>query len=110
MYRTSAAQYGSRAPSVHTMPTSFHCRSQKFSAVRKSFHRMLTLSKLSRESYMSAHVLLKLLNNLRKAIKCSILSLFPNEFDSFKNTGACSMLDSIYHMTIKVKTTLKWQF
>lgn len=31
MYRTSSMTYGQKAPSVHTMPTSFHCRSQKFS-------------------------------------------------------------------------------
>ncbi|KAL5014671.1 hypothetical protein ScPMuIL_008941 [Solemya velum] len=31
MYRTSATEYGSKAPSVHTMPTCFHGRSQKFS-------------------------------------------------------------------------------
>ncbi|WAR25758.1 CI116-like protein [Mya arenaria] len=31
MYRTTAATYGAKTPSVHTMPTSFHCRSQKFS-------------------------------------------------------------------------------
>ncbi|KAL3852550.1 hypothetical protein ACJMK2_016174 [Sinanodonta woodiana] len=31
MYRTSATEYGSRAPTVHTMPTSFHARSMKFS-------------------------------------------------------------------------------
>merc|ERR1712232_1534478 len=31
MYRTSAAVYGGIAPSVHTMPTAFHGRSQGFS-------------------------------------------------------------------------------
>lgn len=30
MYRTSAADYGSKQPSVHTMPNCFHARSQKF--------------------------------------------------------------------------------
>ena len=51
---------------------------------------------------MSAHVLLNLLNKLRKRDKMrglpSILSLFRNEFNKFNNTGA-QMLDSIYHMT-----------
>ena len=51
---------------------------------------------------MSAHVLMNLFNKLGKAIKCSILSLFRNNFDKFKNTGACSKLDSIYHITIKL--------
>ena len=41
---------------------------------------------------MSAHVLLNLLNELRKSDKMlglpSILSLFCNEFDKFNNTGA----------------------
>ncbi|XP_002741196.1 piercer of microtubule wall 1 protein-like isoform X2 [Saccoglossus kowalevskii] len=31
MYRTTNSKYGSMPPSVHTMPTSFHARSQKFS-------------------------------------------------------------------------------
>ena len=52
---------------------------------------------------MSAHVLLNLLNWLCKRDKMrglpSILSLFHNEFDKFKNNGA-RMLDSIYHMTL----------
>ena len=49
---------------------------------------------------MNAHVLLNLLNELGKVIKCSasILSLFRNEFNKFNNTGA-RMLHSIYHMT-----------
>ena len=45
-----------------------------------------------RGSYMSAHVLLNLLNKLGKKIRCkalpSILSVFPNEFNKFSNTGA----------------------
>ena len=55
-------------------------------------------------SYISVHVLLYLLNELRKRYKMrglpSILSLFCNEYDKFNNTGAC-MLDSIYHMPYK---------
>ena len=51
---------------------------------------------------MSAHVLLNLLNELRKRDKMrglpSFLSLFRNEFNKFNNTRA-RMLDSIYHMT-----------
>ena len=52
---------------------------------------------------MSAHVLLNLLNKLRKRDKMrglpSILSLFLNKFNKFNNTGA-QMLDSFYHMTL----------
>ena len=59
---------------------------------------------LHRGSYMSAHVLLNLLNELGKRDKMrglpSILSLFRNEFNKFNNTGA-RMLDSIYHMTLR---------
>lgn len=31
MYRTSSSEYGSRIPTVHTMPITFNARSQKFS-------------------------------------------------------------------------------
>ena len=48
---------------------------------------------------MSAHVLLNLLNKLRKRDETngwlSILSLFCPEFNNFSNTGAW-LLDSIY--------------
>ena len=58
-----------------------------------------------RGSYMSAPVLLSLLNELDKIDKMrglpSILSLFRNEFNKFNNTGA-RMLDSIYHMTLRL--------
>ena len=56
---------------------------------------------LNKGPYMSAHVLLNLLNEMEKSDKLrqqdlsSVLSLFCNEFN---NTGA-QMLDSIYHMT-----------
>ena len=62
---------------------------------------------LNRGSYMSAHVLLNLLNKLGKRDKMrdlpSILSLFRNEFNKFINTRA-RMLDSIYHMTNTLKS------
>ena len=51
---------------------------------------------------MSVHVLLNLLNELRKRdeMRCLTgnLSFFRSEFNKFNNTGA-RMLDSIYHMT-----------
>ena len=54
---------------------------------------------------MSAHVLLKLLNELGKRDKMRglpiILSLFRNEFNNFNNTRA-RLLDSIYHMTFRL--------
>ena len=58
-----------------------------------------------RGSYMSAHVLLNLLNELGKRDKMwglpSILSFFRNEFNKFNNTRA-RMLDSIYHMPLRL--------
>ena len=57
---------------------------------------------LYRGSYMSAHVLLNLLNKLGKRDKMrglpSILSFFRNEINKFNNTRA-RMLHSIYHIT-----------
>ena len=54
---------------------------------------------------MSAPVLLNYLNELGKSDKMrdlpSILSLFHNEINKFNNTSA-QMLDSIYHMTIRI--------
>ena len=54
---------------------------------------------------MGAHVLLNLLNELRKRDEMrgllSILSPFRNKFNKFNNTGA-RMLDSIYQMTLKL--------
>ena len=54
---------------------------------------------------MSSHVLLNLLNKLRKRDKIqglpSTLSLFRNSFNKFNNTTT-KMLDSIYHMTLKL--------
>ena len=57
---------------------------------------------IHRGSYMSAHVLLNLLNVLGKRDKMRglprILSLFRNEFNKLNNTSA-RIIDSIYHMT-----------
>ena len=54
---------------------------------------------------MSAPVLLNVLNELRKGDKMrslpSILLLFRNELNKFNNTRA-RMLDSIYHITLKL--------
>ena len=50
------------------------------------------LERINRGSYMSAHVLLNLLNELGKRDKMrglpSILSLFRNKFNKFNNTRA----------------------
>ena len=60
---------------------------------------------LNKGSYMSAHILLNLLNELGKRDTVrglpSILSLFRNKFNKFNNTRA-RMLDSIYHMTLRL--------
>ena len=54
---------------------------------------------------MSAPVLLNLLNKMKKRDKMrglpNILSLFRNEFNKFNNTRV-RMLDSIYHMTLRL--------
>ena len=54
---------------------------------------------------MSVHVLLILLKEFGKRDKMRgllrILSLFRNEFNKFNNTRA-RMLDSIYHMTLRI--------
>ena len=67
------------------------------------------MAQIYRGSYMSAHVLLNLLNELGKSDKMrglpSILSLFRNEFNKFNNTKA-RMLDSIYHMTLRLLWSL----
>ena len=55
----------------------------------------------NRGSYMSAHVFLNLLKELRKRDKMwglsHLLSLLRNEFNKFNNTRS-GMLDSINHM------------
>ena len=64
----------------------------------------MKLDVLHRGSYMSAHVLLNLLNELGKRDKMrglpSILPLFRNEFNKFNNTRE-RMLDSIHHMSLR---------
>ena len=64
--------------------------------------RMRLVKYINRGTYMSAHVLFNLLNELRKRDNMrdlpSIISLFCKEFNKFNNTGA-RILDSIYHMT-----------
>ena len=58
---------------------------------------------------MSAHVLLIILNELGERDKMrglpSILSLFRNEFYKF-NKARARMLDSIYHMTLRILLNL----
>ena len=74
---------------------------------RSSAFDLKIKAQINRGSYMSAHVLLNLLNELGKRDKMrglpSILSLFRNEFNKFNNTRA-RMLDSIYHMTNTLKS------
>ena len=57
-------------------------------------------------SYMSAHVLLNLLNKLRKRDKMRGLTrFFRNSFNKFNSTRA-QMFDSIYHMTLRLLSNL----
>ena len=62
-------------------------------------------AQIYRGSYMSARVLLTLLNELGKRDKMrglrSILSIFCNEVNKFNNTRA-RMLDSICQMTLRL--------
>ena len=55
---------------------------------------------------MRVHVLLNLLNELGKRDKIrglsSILSFSRNEYNKFNNTRA-RMLDSIYHMSLRLR-------
>ena len=55
---------------------------------------------------MSAHVLLNLVNELRKSVKMqglpSILSLFLIKFNKFNKTVLSTNLDSLYHRTLKI--------
>ena len=78
-----------------------------YTCIYKSLHCIVTMKiamtpNKHRVSYMSAHVLLNLLNEKGKGIKMrgllSILSLFHKECNKFNNTGP-RMLDSIYHST-----------
>ena len=61
--------------------------------------RSLALHAKNRGFYMSAHILLNLLNELGKRDKMQglqcILLLFPNKLNKFNNTGT-PMLDSNY--------------
>ena len=67
--------------------------------------RNTTGNALNRRTYMSAHVLLNLLNKLWKRDKMrglpNILSLFRNKLNKLNKTRA-RMLDSIDHMTLRV--------
>ena len=71
-----------------------------FADVKNVYNIFDCLWILNRGSYLSAHVLLNLLNELGKRDKKrglpSILSHFRNEFNKFNDTRA-RMLDSIYH-------------
>ena len=77
---------------------SFEC------VIEKINNFTFTRKKVHRGSYRSTHVLLNLLNELRKSNKMRdlhiILLLFRKELNKFNNPGA-GMLDSIYHMTLK---------
>ena len=67
-------------------------------------YKNVPLEGVHRGSYMSAHVLLNLLNDLGKRGKMrglpSILSLFRNEFYKFNDTRT-RMLDSMYYVTLR---------
>ena len=80
------------------------CLSLLLASLTKTRSKLKVLVWRHRGSYMSAHVLLNLLNKIGKKIRCkallSILLVFPDEFNKFNNTGA-RMQSSIYQMTLK---------
>ena len=53
------------------------------------------------DAYMSAHLLLNLLNALEKRDCRAFYRFFRNKFNKFNKTGV-GMLDSIYHITLKL--------
>ena len=75
--------------------------------IREVYIAMFVIRIIQLRSYICAHVLSNLLNELGKRDKMrglpSILFLFRNEFNKFNNTRA-RMLDSIYHMTNTLKS------
>ena len=70
-------------------------------------YKFMKILMLNRRSYMSAHVLLNLLNELgqrdKMRVLSSILSFFRNEFNNFNKIRE-QMLISIYHMTNTLKS------
>ena len=67
-------------------------RSSNFYQVQFCYLIQKLVRLLYRGSYISAHVLFNLLNELEEKIRCealpSMLSDFPNDFNIFNNTGA----------------------
>ena len=93
-----------KLPSMHRVNESNMTTLEKENEAKK-IHLRQQMNHKRRGSYMSAHVLLNLLNKLRKSNKMrdlpGSLSLFRNKFNKFNNTRA-QMLDSIYHMTLRL--------
>ena len=77
----------------------------KYRQILLLFSKIQLEMALYRGSYKSAQVLLTLLKELGEIDKMrglsSILSLIRNESNAFNNAGA-RMLDTIYHMTLKL--------
>ena len=82
-----------------------HWKRDRVQKLHVKVSALYLLRLLYRVSYMSAHVLMNFLNKLgkRDKMQClsSILSLFRSEFNKFNNTRA-RLLDSIYHMTLRL--------
>ncbi|KAK2165307.1 hypothetical protein LSH36_52g06054 [Paralvinella palmiformis] len=57
MYRTTNREYGAREPSVHTMPTVFHAKSQQFSGDlgKCGMYRNHSLNCASDKSFVPDH-------------------------------------------------------
>ena len=91
---------------MNVLQTTLYYVSTIILITKKHFHRVQAqiVHLINIEDLTCAHVLLNLLNELGKKIRCEalsiILSVFPNAFNIFSNTWA-RMQDSIYHMTLK---------
>ena len=101
--KDSSHRYDSVLLSTHNICFIWEIRRIYFSYVLLSGGLTYIKPRICRGSYIRAHVLSKLLNELGKRDQLqglsSILSLFRNEFNKLHKTGE-RLLDSIYHMTI----------
>ena len=82
-----------------------HAKTGQNQLKQKNMVYDISQNSVHRGSYMSALVLLNLLNEFGKRDQMrglpTFLSLFRNEFNQLNNTKT-RMIDSIYHMTLRL--------